>query len=229
MPSAEKLIILHTPKCGGTSLDTTLRKAFGARAIYRDYKDNPARLKSDPADYPVIIGHFSATKYTHERQATWVTLLRDPVDRMLSHFFVWRYQDTAALQKAGTLNPLRAGISEGKIGLIEFASRRPFTTILSERAFGSFDMDRFDLIIWHDRYAEGIKKLSELVQRDLKVERRNTSDANAGFEEAKQKAMADAGLMAELRSVLRQDIAFYDHLRSTHKSRPDVLEKSSGG
>lgn len=221
MPSANKLIVLHTPKCGGTSLDTSLRKAFGARAIYRDYKDNPARLKSNPADYPVIIGHFSATKYAHEREATWVTLLRDPVDRILSHFFVWRFQDTKALQRAGRLNALRAGIHEGKIGLVEFASREPFNTILSGRAFGNFDMDRFDLIIWHDQYAEGIRKFSELVQRDLRVERRNTSDANAGFEDAKRKALADTGLMAELRSVLHQDIAFYERVRATHKSRPD--------
>lgn len=97
----QPIIVPHVPKTAGTSLRTYLAKVFGERLVL-EYAFIPlpdptpsrrllCRLGSSRAALPrnigALVGHFPADKYERAlpsaRYAVW---LRDPVDRVVSHF-----------------------------------------------------------------------------------------------------------------------------------------------
>ncbi len=99
-------LFLHMPKCGGTSVLRALEAASTVEVI-KDYNsffkiprpERTATLKrsvDNPATMPgssVIYGHFFPVKYLGNRPLddfTLVTILRDPISRLLSHYNFWR-------------------------------------------------------------------------------------------------------------------------------------------
>lgn len=101
------IISVHIPKTAGATLRASLSQAFGDRA-YFDYVNNvtdpqPASLRTRavlamarlrhpfrPNDIELIHGHFKARKYDHlYPDATKVTFMRDPVERVVSHYRYW--------------------------------------------------------------------------------------------------------------------------------------------
>jgi Sulfotransferase family len=113
-PESRRLIIsVHLPKTAGTSfaagLDTHFRRRF-----LRDYSDFPMNTpqpernraalqaslrnaESDFAHVECIHGHFLPIKYlllVHQREVKFVTWLRHPVERLLSHFYHWKISYT---------------------------------------------------------------------------------------------------------------------------------------
>jgi hypothetical protein len=206
-----KLIVLHTPKCGGSSLLVSLTKAFGRDAIHRDYRYIRG-VRTQPAhviDAPVIYGHFRASKYEHVNQARWVTLLREPIDRMLSLYFNWKFSPPSMLKNK--MGAFRREVQRGDIGLVDFASQPSMANRLHRFYFGGFDMGRFDLIIPHDNYSEGVLYLGKMIGKPLTVEVKNVSSSRSlAYEEARREVMADEATMGRLRDILRAEIEFYE-------------------
>ncbi|SBV37060.1 conserved hypothetical protein [uncultured Stenotrophomonas sp.] len=103
------IVSLHLPKTAGTSFGAALERHFGA-ALLRDYADLPlhvepavrnaaalrASLAQADLDAPppaCIHGHFLPVKYLLHAQrhgARFVTWMRHPVERLLSHYFFWQ-------------------------------------------------------------------------------------------------------------------------------------------
>lgn len=101
------IISLHLPKTAGTSFGAALQRHFGD-GLRRDYDDLPlntpvaerqaAALRAclAQADAPAatcVHGHFLPVKYLLGAQhagARFVSWMRHPVDRLLSHYFFWR-------------------------------------------------------------------------------------------------------------------------------------------
>lgn len=111
----EKWMFVHLPKCGGTSVAAGLQRALGAEPegfidpvqtrewAQRDLPDadraeGSARLfrlrltlLREYADrgHPLIFGHFPVDEHLFSERSTeyrWLTVLRDPARRVLSHF-----------------------------------------------------------------------------------------------------------------------------------------------
>jgi hypothetical protein len=102
------LISLHLPKTAGMSFGKSLQEHFG-NALLLDYKDAPiaateyTRAKEalmasvkiadrGLAGYECIHGHFLPIKYlllNLKIDITFVTWMRDPIERMLSHYHYW--------------------------------------------------------------------------------------------------------------------------------------------
>jgi hypothetical protein len=95
-----KLISVHVPKSAGLSFQRHLTHLFGKRAIW-DYNhtDRPDYEPEKPTPYllaqlrknktTVIHGHFFLSKYRHIpglQRAMW---FRNPVQRLLSHYYYW--------------------------------------------------------------------------------------------------------------------------------------------
>lgn len=103
------LISLHLPKTAGVSFRRSLEAHYGSTFL-KDYADYPintpvyerslaaVRASIDIAERGVegiacIHGHFLPVKYlllSLQQEVTFVTWMRNPVERLLSHYFYWK-------------------------------------------------------------------------------------------------------------------------------------------
>jgi hypothetical protein len=77
-----KFIVVHVPKTGGGTFKHILKNYYGEN--FRSASFPKASINY--AEFPVIQGHFRFNKYNHAPKVTWV---RDPVERVISHFYYW--------------------------------------------------------------------------------------------------------------------------------------------
>ncbi len=88
------LFYLHIPKCGGTSVNSVLRRAFPAEQGVRWFEYHPRRLADNSAGlgrHSCYGGHvvYRFRDQLPARTAV-MTFLRDPVDRAVSAFYFFR-------------------------------------------------------------------------------------------------------------------------------------------
>lgn len=128
--SLPKFTSIHVPKAAGVSFYYALREIYG-RALLHDNAMSPLNPLSGVPNYPrgwskynVIHGHFDYTKYSHLPLITWV---RDPVDRIISHYCYWRYK--RKLSKGDFYNDI---LRTRNLDIYQFAELLPNTaTILT--------------------------------------------------------------------------------------------------
>jgi len=214
------LISVHTPKCGGSSLMSALRRAFDGR-LYLDYADFPAdpaaRMHLDPdgfladawsSGYPwlegrrAVHGHFWLRKYDRLDHAARVTFLRDPVDRVISLYFYW-------LESEDTGHPMVRYLSTHRPDVARFAEMEWTRRFLTGRLFRDVDVGRFDLIGFHDRMGEGIARLSGLLGRPVSLPVTNTN-RHPRYAEAVARIKADPALMDRLYRATAEERRFYE-------------------
>lgn len=101
----ETLVFVHMPKTAGSSFKLALQQYFGdtlisefdaplarnrlvrpLRAYYQWARNHGQRREG----VRCIAGHFVALKYLGYHQSTLVTWVRDPIQRMISHYHFWR-------------------------------------------------------------------------------------------------------------------------------------------
>lgn len=96
----EKFIILHTPKCGGTSLSFQLNQHY-KDYIHYDYKRPEQNnftiemfktAKGYLVNKNIIFGHFIYYKFPKFlfKGYNYITFIRDPFSRAISHFYYWK-------------------------------------------------------------------------------------------------------------------------------------------
>jgi len=120
-----KIVSAHVPKSAGLSFQKHLTHLFGKRAIW-DYNhtDRPDYKPESPTPYllaklrtnktTVIHGHFFLSKYRHIpglQRAMW---FRDPVERLLSHYYYW-------LKAKDDDHPNCRRLHEEGLSILEFA------------------------------------------------------------------------------------------------------------
>lgn len=99
-----KIAFVHVPRTAGTSFRHQLQKA--GQRVFMDYGDDPfvagrhpqfasidAVMKS--GEFDVVAGHVKASRYAKAAKANgWllVTWIRDPLERLMSHYSHWVQQ-----------------------------------------------------------------------------------------------------------------------------------------
>lgn len=122
---ARPLIFLHIPKACGTTLIKLLTRWFDRDAIYmigtrareEVMNDLSAKTRDKHSAIRLIVGHaaFGLHEAFGEPGASYITVLRDPVERLLSHFYYARRNPR---------HPLHPALASGALGIIELAERR---------------------------------------------------------------------------------------------------------
>jgi hypothetical protein len=209
------LVFLHIPKTGGTSIRNALAETLADRQALFDYgprsEATTPRVRelvygeggraqgTVPPDFRrrvedgrglFVAGHFRARKYwDHFHAGSFVTILRDPVDRMISEYnhFV-RHQ--------GIASPIE-----------EFVVRaRP--RILTN-TFAGVDPAAFGFIGFTDRLESDAATLSALLGRPVSVPRDNEGTYDAALSER----AADPAFRAWIAGQIADDLALYNRLR----------------
>lgn len=172
--AAPLLVSLHLPKTAGTSFADTLQRRFGDRLL-KDYADMPMHmprgtreaqaLLSVPArrralssgNVEAVHGHFLPAAYrwaTAGRPVRFIAWLRDPLQRVVSHYHFWR-RDYDGLDPR---QPLRNRMLREDWSLERFCLGPEMRDLYRQYLWG-FDPNRFDAIGLTERYAEDMRAM----------------------------------------------------------------------
>lgn len=153
------LISLHMPKTAGSSFLKAREAHFGERLL-KDYDDIPINTpkyrrnaralsncvsnRSNQLDgVDCIHGHFLPIKYYlfgRKTKATFITWLRDPVERLASHYLYWRQA-----YKPETSKPLHRRFMEENWSWERFCFGPEMRNFYSQFLWG-FPLKRFNFI-----------------------------------------------------------------------------------
>ncbi|PTQ09124.1 hypothetical protein CLG96_14810 [Sphingomonas oleivorans] len=152
-----------------------------------------------PEEVSCLHGHFHPGQFALDDSLLF-TLLRHPVDNIISIFFFWKKLPSQE-------QPLHDYFLQNRLDIIKMAQLPLFSYLYSQTYFGGFDMGRFDLIGRHEERDYAFNRLSRLIGVDLDISiRENVTTPD----EARQALLEDGFLIQELRNILADDIQFYE-------------------
>lgn len=183
MTAPPLVVSLHLPKTAGTSFAQTLRAAHGD-GFRSDYADlplqyGPWRRRSDAvrgglalrgrigAEVTCIHGHFLALKYRialARRPVRYITWLRDPVQRLASHYAFWRRD----YDGGDPAQPLRNRMLREDWSFERFALGPEMRNAYRQYLWG-FDPARFDFIGITEHYEADLERLVRMLGGDAVV------------------------------------------------------------
>jgi len=220
------------PKTAGLSLRSSLEEHFG-EGFRPDYGDYPlakppeqrrtlARQWAESArgaDYAgvgCIHGHFLALKYLSLAQTvpcTFVTWLREPVARLVSHYHYWqRAYDPAA----GTTSVLHRRVIEERWTLERFCLAPELRNVYSEFLWG-FPLERLGFIGITEFFAEDLRYFSHEILGNKMSAR--TLNRRVDADSAAVAAAMDGLRRAEIEAYHAADMALYRHALALRRLR----------
>lgn len=160
------IISIHVPKCAGGTLFNILKKIYGDTAIMDKTMSQSvhdvAQLNPTPPfpvkqSYKVIHGHFHIEKFSNISDAKYITFLRHPVERFISHY---SYVKERGLQKPFELSL----VSKQGYSIDQWAKVLPN---VMTRFLGT-NLDKFWFIGFQERFDESLRALLKML--DIKTD-----------------------------------------------------------
>ena len=188
------IISVHLPKTAGTSFGMALESHFGT-SFLKDYADFPintpefernkaalqaalSNAEKDFTEVECIHGHFLPVKYllmATKREVRFVTWMRNPVERIVSHYFFWR-----RAYDPETVPTLHRKVIEENWTLEQFCLS-PLLKDLYGKFLWGFSIENFDFIGITEFYNEDFPYFSRrYLGVDLEIKRLNTGDRQGG-------------------------------------------------
>jgi hypothetical protein len=212
------LISLHLPKTAGTSFRAALEERFGD-GLRRDYGDVPlntparrrhARALRDCllnsgrrfAGVQCIHGHFLPLKYRLlgiRRDVKFVTWLRDPVERLASHYHFWKtYEPPQPTQ------PLWKKFRDEQWSFEQFGTCAELRNVYCQFLWG-FPLERFDFIGITEHFDADIGDFAAcFLDRQAAVHRLNVNS-----QRTESRHVTDPDLRCKIEAYHAQDMVLY--------------------
>lgn len=212
------LISVHVGKTAGSSFGKSLQEHFGDRLL-SDYGNapmsyTPLRRKANALikcarncvyrfqGIDCIQGHFLAIKYLplkYRRGARFVTWMRDPVERLASHYFFWkRIYDPASAR------PFHRQIVEEDWSLEKFCLAPRLRNAYSEY-YWLFPMENFAFVGITEHYEADFAYFAErFLGREMAVRRDNVNVERAG-----ERYVTDPDLRGRIEAFHARDMDLY--------------------
>jgi hypothetical protein len=185
------------PKAAGTSVRLALERHFGAH-LKLDYADRPMRwdrISEDAVDEAAVArssnrgrdfgaircihGHFLPSKYGEVPGAVFVTWLRDPVDRVVSHYH--HVVRTMNRQQPG---PLAQRIMQENWDVERFCLSDELRNIYTRLFLRDFPVERFAFVGIAERFEQQFQSFARTLGADLPMPpRANVATYSRGIAE----------------------------------------------
>ncbi len=214
-----KIVSIHTPKAGGTSLLALWKQAFGDDRVLMDYDDPPGNPSANyiidpvswaglrPTVFPdhikVVHGHFRPHKYDLLEDVFRLTMLRHPVDNMISIYCYWKKIPPQP-------NAVHQYFLANKLDILGLARLPIIQNLYSDTYFGGWDMGRLDFIARHETRADDLKRLAGILGISIDTSLHLNATEPGGVNLEKEAILSDQKLMNRLYALLSNEILFYD-------------------
>lgn len=229
------IISLHTPKAGGSSFKRVLKDEF-KYSFHTDNKDRPINKSFDTRikdaenfrkKFKFIIepyhkllrvkcidGHFLPYKYKHyldRPDVIFVTWLRDPVERLASHYHYW----FRSYDKKRSSN-LHKKVVENNWSLEKFVFSSEMKNFYHQFLY-NFPVDNFDFVGITEYFEEDLNYFAEkyLNKNINSIPKFNTNPNKIG------KYIDDPKMKNELKEFHHLDYSIYDHALRKRKNRAE--------
>ena len=200
----KKLIFVHVPKCGGTTMKNILGSVYGERITGdKTENENMRQLQLgrplEPLNYEkrldeksdCIIGHFPLSKYSMLKERGWkfATWLRDPVDRMISIF-----------TKRQRIGYMRYMPDIMEIDIFEYCRRLP-------NVYKCYlDLEILDFVGFTESYDEDLRRLENFLDCRIKEYKKGNVSTWKKLKISKVERVL-------LEDILKSDYEVYNKLR----------------
>lgn len=190
-----ELISVHVPKTAGVTFRTVLQTVYGKAAVAFDYGDrvldprSPFQIDPEgwraeaerhatdiPAVTRVVHGHFGGAKYDRTfPEARKIVWLREPVARLVSHYYYW-------LDLPPTPHSLHQRLLNERLSLLEFARLDGMRNVLSRIFLRDCHLEDFAFVGIQERFSDDLQRLAGLLgwPEGLPVGEENRN-AHAGY------------------------------------------------
>jgi hypothetical protein len=227
-PAPRPLIYIHVPKVAGTTLQELLARQYAAGRGFiftgdqEQYAQFIALASEDRAKFDLLMGHVQFGIHEHLTEpATYITMLRDPMDRVVSHYhFILANEDHylhGALRTRGWT--LSEWLAVAPIVLDNYQLRWLTARPLSQVPAGKVTRAMLDEAKWNLENAFHVVGLMERFEDTLACFRRafgwrlddaggRRLNANPGRPSMEE---IDSDTLAAIREANRFDIELYDH------------------
>lgn len=212
------IISVHVPKTAGSSFRAILEQFYGGRLLL-DYGDlpinTPANVRhakalsdaavlatSDLSDVDCIHGHFLPRKYLPLKntvRARFVTWLREPLSRAISHYNFWKRTYNSA-----SAPPLHRRVCEESWSLERFCFSDELKNFYAQ-FFWDFPTELFDFIGITERFSEDLSFFS---RRFLQLEASCVPKVNAAPANQSRTALV-AGFRERFEEFHAEDYRIY--------------------
>lgn len=173
----DNLIFLHIPKAAGSTLHPILERHFSRNVrhtIYYDVENRMAHFRglplADRNDVRLLKGHFPYGLHDSlVGKTTYVTLLRNPIERVVSHYYYVKrtprhyLYDQVISTKMGLADYVRSGIT----GELDNGQVRLLAGVDQAIPFGSCTREHLDIAKHHVEQDFALVGLSERFDESL--------------------------------------------------------------
>lgn len=211
------VMFIHIPKCGGRSVIVSMKRVLGAEEFCGSWRDYFLLPLEEERKVRFCTGHVSygRVKCGSERKILFVSVMRDPIDRTLSHIYHGRMYDH--WEESSLV------LSDAAIERLEFLDDR-FSYFRNIQTFRLSDLPvdaSFDEC--YDRACENLSKLVVLGITDylgefiMILNRRFGFVADpavrVGVNPNRPKALPSSHVLEAIASINEYDIPLYEHAK----------------
>ncbi|MEM1167588.1 MAG: sulfotransferase family 2 domain-containing protein [Cyanobacteria bacterium P01_H01_bin.35] len=200
--STLEIISVHVPKTAGATFKNILQQVYGSEQILWHYSWSTSDIIT--SEIKAIHGHFPASKYQRSpssiKMITWV---RNPVDRLISHYFYWQHLPIS--ERAGALHRY---VIEKKLGLVDFAKLHKMRNHISSN-YIDIELNKFYFIGIQEFFEADMIELKNLLGfPNIKMPNQNRNTL-PDYQAFKQSSEYDI-IYKQLAKINKIDIELYE-------------------
>ncbi|MEM9776406.1 MAG: hypothetical protein AAF902_17650, partial [Chloroflexota bacterium] len=158
----------------------------------------------DFSNFDLVFGHFPIERYRgNPNQYHYVTLMRDPIERIVSHYFYAKNRPQENVDQRKLKNSYQKEISLDEMDIVDFAKFKD-VKIMYQKYLNNFQPSDFQLVGFTDHYDQFLLKLRDL----LEIEVDTSMHARKGTKQAitpKQER--------QLQRILKDSVEYYEDFR----------------